>query len=377
MYDPLHVAARRQESRPRILGVDPNLDRVACQGDVLLRERQGLARGDAQLQLDEVEARDELRDRMLDLQARVHLHEEELVRRITGNDELDRSRADIADTSGRLAGRRADACAGGLIEQRRGRFFDDLLVPPLQRALALAEVHDVPVRIGDDLHLDVPRAGDVPLEKERVVAEGCRGFPPRRGNGGGDVCVALDDVHAFAAAARGGLDEHGEADSRGARDQLLVGEAGPCEPGHRGHAPGLDCPLGGDLVAHDLDRLGARADEHDPRVGARTCELRILGEEAETRVDRVGARATRGIQHPLDRQVALRSRSGPEPHGFVGEAHVHGAGVGVAVDRDRADADAAECADDAHRDLAAVGDEDLRDDGSVDRGHGDHIRKTP
>jgi hypothetical protein len=65
---------------------------------------------------------------------------------------------------------------------------------------------------------------------------------------------------------------------------------------HGGHAPGFDRPLGGDLVAHDLDRLGARADEDDPGVGARARELGVLGEEAETGVDRLGACA-RGIQH--------------------------------------------------------------------------------
>jgi hypothetical protein len=61
-----------------------------------------------------------------------------------GNDELHRAGADVADAARRLACGRADACAGRGIQQRRGRFFDDLLVPPLQRALALAEVHDVP-----------------------------------------------------------------------------------------------------------------------------------------------------------------------------------------------------------------------------------------
>ena len=54
---------------------------MACpvRRDVVLRERQRLAGGDAQLQLDEVEAGDQLGDRVLDLQAGVHLQEEELV----------------------------------------------------------------------------------------------------------------------------------------------------------------------------------------------------------------------------------------------------------------------------------------------------------
>jgi hypothetical protein len=63
--------------RRRVLGVDADLDGVAPDAHVVLGERQRLARGDAQLQLDEVEPGDELGGRVLDLQARVHLEVEE------------------------------------------------------------------------------------------------------------------------------------------------------------------------------------------------------------------------------------------------------------------------------------------------------------
>ena len=74
-----HGAAGGQESAGGILRVHAGLDRVAGHRDVVLRERQLLPRGDADLQLDQVEAGDHLGDRMFDLQAGVHLHEEELV----------------------------------------------------------------------------------------------------------------------------------------------------------------------------------------------------------------------------------------------------------------------------------------------------------
>ncbi len=44
-------------------------------------------------------------------------------------------------------------------------------MPPLDRALALAEVDDVPVRVREHLDLDVTRAVDVFFEKHGVVAE--------------------------------------------------------------------------------------------------------------------------------------------------------------------------------------------------------------
>ena len=126
---------------------------------------------DEQLLLDEVDAGDELGHRVLDLQARVHLDEEELVGPVARDEELDGARAAVVDARRGRAGRRAEAGAGRGIDHRRRRLLDDLLVPALQRALALAEVDDRAVRVGEHLHLDVPRPLDEPLEQQRVVAE--------------------------------------------------------------------------------------------------------------------------------------------------------------------------------------------------------------
>ncbi len=58
-----------------------------------------------------------------------------------------------------------------IIEARRGRFFDDLLVPSLDRALALAEVHHSAVGVAEDLDLDVAAAGQVALGEDTIIAE--------------------------------------------------------------------------------------------------------------------------------------------------------------------------------------------------------------
>ena len=50
-----------------------------------LREAERLALGDPELLLDEVEARDELGDRVLDLEPRVHLEEEDLAAVVSRN----------------------------------------------------------------------------------------------------------------------------------------------------------------------------------------------------------------------------------------------------------------------------------------------------
>ena len=69
---------------------------MAVDLELLLRQRQRLAAGDAQLPLDQVEPGDHLGHRMLDLQPRVHLHEIEACRPAL-RDELDRAGADVAD----------------------------------------------------------------------------------------------------------------------------------------------------------------------------------------------------------------------------------------------------------------------------------------
>ena len=60
-----------------ILGVDAALDGVAALRQLVLRPRQRLAVRDGELRANQIDAGHGLRDRMLDLQPRVHLEEKE------------------------------------------------------------------------------------------------------------------------------------------------------------------------------------------------------------------------------------------------------------------------------------------------------------
>ena len=71
------LARAGQEAGLGVLGVQAHLDRVAALDDFLLRQRQRFAGGDAQLPFDQVLAGHQFGHRMLDLQARVDLHEVE------------------------------------------------------------------------------------------------------------------------------------------------------------------------------------------------------------------------------------------------------------------------------------------------------------
>jgi hypothetical protein len=107
-------AGGRQEVAERILGVDAALDGPAVALHVGLRQRQLLAGGHADHQLDQVEAGDALGDRVLDLQPRVHLQEVE--RLVLADDELHRAGALVVHGLGERHG----LLAHRLARRRRG-----------------------------------------------------------------------------------------------------------------------------------------------------------------------------------------------------------------------------------------------------------------
>ena len=177
---PLDAPGRRQESVLRVLGVEADLDRVAAAGqrvvDCRLRDRERPALGDPELLLDEVQPGDGLGHRVLHLEPRVHLQEEHLA--AVGEQELAGSGAAIPDRAGELQRVRGQPLADRGRHRGRWRLLEHLLVAPLGRAVALAEVDAVPMGVEQHLDLDVARAFDEALEDQPVVAERGEGLAP-------------------------------------------------------------------------------------------------------------------------------------------------------------------------------------------------------
>ena len=105
-------------------------------------------------------------------------------------------------------------CAERRRQRRHGLSSIDLLMPALRRAFALEEVHDVAVRVGEDLDLDVPRPLDQPLDVERAVAERRLRLAPRCASASASSPRRAHRLHPDAAAARRRLDQRREADAR-------------------------------------------------------------------------------------------------------------------------------------------------------------------
>ncbi len=354
-------AGRGQKTARGIFGVKPCLHGVTLEPQLVLFERQGFAGRHAELPFHQVQARDALRHRVLDLQPGVHLHEPEaaLLQPVCAvGDELDGAGALVSNRAGGGDGGFAHLSAQALAHARRRRLLDHLLVAALQRAVALAQVDDIAVAVAEDLELDVARARHVFLDHHPGVAEGTLRLTHAGGERIVEVGVAVDPAHALAAAAGHGLDQHRIADLVG-----LALEEGRLLPlamiaGHHRHAGFFHQGLGAVLEAHGADRGRRRPDEGKAGVEAALREIGVFREEAVAGMDAVGLRFFCRRDQLVDGKIALRRRRRPDFNRRVGAFHMQRIAISLGIDRDRAQAQTLGGAHDAAGDLAAIGDKD-------------------
>ena len=344
----------------RILGVNPRLDRVPVELDLCLGERQLFARGDLELPGDEIETRDLLRHRMFDLEPRIHFDEPETVRPQSlgaiGN-ELNGAGAAIADGSCRLDRGGAHLRPQLRRHARRGRFLDDLLMAALQRAIALAEMDDVAMPVGENLDFDVTGRSDIFLDQDATGAERRRHLPDRAFEGIFEVGLLVDTAQPAAAAAGGRLDQHRITDRVG----LLLEKLGVLTfaviAGHNRDAGLFHERLGAILEPHGADCSGGRTDEDKAGLLTGFGEFRAFGQEPVAGMNAFGASLPCNLDQPFDREIAFARFRGPDEVGLVAEPPMQGARIRGRIDTDRAQAETFGSAGDAAGDFAAIGDE--------------------
>ena len=156
----------------------------------------------------------------------------------------------------RLDHQRAQPLALHGVEHGRGGFLDHLLVPALQGAVALAQMHDAALAVADHLHLDVARMVEEALDIDPVVAERGAGLVARHAHGVAQLVLVPDHRHAAPAATRHRLDQHGKADLVGELDRLGLAADRPVAAGDGRDAELPGRGLGDDLVAHQPDMVG-------------------------------------------------------------------------------------------------------------------------
>ena len=124
----LHLAGAGHEV-VRVFGVDAAFQRMAANHYVTLLERQLVASGDAEHLLDDVDAGDHFRNRMLNLYAGVHLDKVEMTIFV---EELEGAGTAIADFDAGIDAALQHFGASFFIDARGWCFFQYLLVAALQ-----------------------------------------------------------------------------------------------------------------------------------------------------------------------------------------------------------------------------------------------------
>ena len=171
--------------------------------------------------------------------------------------------------------------------------------------------------------------------------------------------TSRDDAHSLSAAARRRLDDHRKADLLRELERFVDVLHRTGRSRHDRHADGGHRLARRGLVAHHANLVAGRPDERDVRRDADVGELGVLGEKAVAGMDRVGAGDLGGGDDARNVEIRLARRRRADADVVVGEAHVQRFAIGLGVDGDRLHAELAAGADDAQRDLAAIGDQDL------------------
>src|SRR6185437_13177647 len=168
---------RRKEVAEGIFGIDAGFHRPAREGDVLLPELELFACGNPYHLLDEIDAGDELGHGMFDLQTGVHLQEVKAL--VLSRDKLDGARGIVFHGPGERDRLLAHLAPRRLVQKRRRRLLDHLLIAALDRTFALAEIDDIAVLVAEHLDLDVAGIDDELFYKDAIVAK--RGLRLRPG----------------------------------------------------------------------------------------------------------------------------------------------------------------------------------------------------
>src|SRR4051794_33712481 len=222
---------------------------------------------------------------MLDLHPRVDFQEEETA--LVVEKELERSRIRVLDRPGRVHDRAPKLPAHLLGDGHRRPFLEQLLMAPLDRALALAEVNHRAVMVAENLEFDVPRVLDVFLDVDVSNTKRSLGFPLGCLERLGELAGVADDAHSTAAAARDGLDDDGESEILRNLESLLLAVYRTIASRQNRHTRLFHRAAGAGLVTQQPDDIRRRSDELDVAGLADLREIRTLREKPVSGVDRV------------------------------------------------------------------------------------------
>ena len=173
---------------------------------------------------------------MLDLQARIHFQEIEVLFEVRVHQKLDGTGIVIVGSLCDADRDLAHAPAHFRIHQWRGRLLHHFLVTALDGTLAFTEINRVAVLVRQHLHLDVPGVENGFLQINFAVSESPLRLALCRFQRGLQLLRRTHQSHPFAAAARRRLQHDGIADVRRHFPGLLDGLQSVGSSRHERHA---------------------------------------------------------------------------------------------------------------------------------------------
>jgi hypothetical protein len=163
------------------------------------------------LRADDINAGNDLGNRVLDLHARIHFDEVESAG-IDIEQKFDRSGAEVIGRTSDLDRGFTQFFANPGVKIDGGSHLHHFLMTSLNGAITLVQVEDIPVLISQNLHFDVLCAANKALEKNRIISERRRGFLSGFCNLGLEFTFVFNDAHSAPSSPKGGFYDQRETD---------------------------------------------------------------------------------------------------------------------------------------------------------------------
>ena len=303
---PVGDAARAGHKGERVFGVDATLHGMTAERNILLTEQEFFSCRHTNLLLHQINSSDELRHRMLNLNARVHFDEIKLAILIQ---KLKRTGTAIFDLAAGLGTTFTDLFNQFAIDPRCGRLFDHFLMTALHRAVALTKPHRVFSTVRQHLDFNVTGVFKKLFEIDLWIIKRRTSFRFGHSDRIEQSRLGVYDAHAASATTACRFDNDGITDLAGRTQNLVrVIRQGACRTRHNGHTS-LDHGLfGAHLVAHQTNRLRPWTDEHKTAFFYSIGEVGVFRQKTVPWVDGFGISDLSGRNNGRHIQIAIARR---------------------------------------------------------------------
>ncbi len=256
---------------------------------------------------------------MLHLDPRVHF--EGVIVPLVIEEKLHRPSRDVTDLPHRPGNHVSDFLPLPSSQVGARRFFDELLVMALYRALPLAQVYGIVLGIDEKLKFDVPPSQDELFRIDPVVTEALLRHGPCPFAGIFYFLLGQNLPHPLAASSRCGFYNDGVADFLPEILHILCGSH-IFDGGYHGNPRCHEGTPGLDLVSQHAHNRGGGADKD--QAGLLTCfhEIRVFRQETVSGEDRLAARVLCGPYNGIDIKVTHVRRGRAEANTLIGQPHV-------------------------------------------------------